>query len=71
MAKKGHFVLYKKYWKQSHEGQCSLMWDRVVSCGTDQSNVGLNSHAWDRGVLRGQDCSYVGQIIIVWDYCLK
>ena len=47
------------------------MWDRVVSCGTDQSNVGLNSHAWDRGVLRGQDCSYVGQIIIVWDYCLK
>ena len=34
----------------SHVGQCSLMWDSAVSCGTGQSNVGHSSLILDRVV---------------------
>ena len=28
--------------------QCNVMWDRVVSCGSEQSHVGNSNLMWDR-----------------------
>ena len=42
----------------SDVGQCSLMWDRVVSCGSEQSHVGNSNLIWDRveGVQDRMEC---------------
>ena len=42
----------------SDVGQCILMWDRVVSCGSEQSHVGNSNLIWDRveGVQDRMEC---------------
>ena len=47
-------------------GQTSLVWDRAVSCGLDQSHVDQRCLIWDRAMSYGSDQSHVGQTSLMW-----
>ena len=48
-------------------GKNSLKWDRLVSCGTEQSHVGQTGLKWDRSVFCGTEDSYKEESGLVWE----